>query len=432
MPASRTRPSVPVPLVLLVLAGLALCALSAAIQTSPHRYAAVDAPAGFESVAQIGRWHPSRSGASVRGEAPQVARLEAEGAERLVYLYLNLPGAGTAEHLRISAELRGGGLAGGHIAGGAGQLVALPLGENSRRVPHWPNGVAGLDGSRDWHRVSLVMPTAGRVQALQIVAFVAAESGWMELREPRLEAVQEQPVFVLARHLVTVAWALFALAVLWWLLRPGPRRLERAALAAAGCLALFAALAPPPVVEGSAKRLLVGGQDLLYDAVALLRAPAPAAGRQDESTATARAEPGGAEGADGAAPAAGEDAGDGAAATDERDGAAVAAQEPREAAPRQYWMPGPRNLDKKSHLAGFAALALLAAVAFRTGPLWRLLPALGLLALSIEVLQGFTVMRDPSLLDLAADLAGGALGVLAAWLALRVAARWRTLRTTGL
>ena len=91
---------------------------------------------------------------------------------------------------------------------------------------------------------------------------------------------------------------------------------------------------------------------------------------------------------------------------------------------RSYWMPQEKDLDKRSHLAGFALLAVLATIAFRRQPAWRVLPAVVMLAASTETLQGFTVMREPDLLDLRADLLGAVLGVAAAWLAGRA---WRVL-----
>ena len=82
-------------------------------------------------------------------------------------------------------------------------------------------------------------------------------------------------------------------------------------------------------------------------------------------------------------------------------------------------------MDKRAHLTGFALLALLAAFAFRNQTAWRVWPALGMLALSIETLQGFTIMRDPDWLDLLADLSGASAGVVLAWCVASLSRRLR-------
>lgn len=67
--------------------------------------------------------------------------------------------------------------------------------------------------------------------------------------------------------------------------------------------------------------------------------------------------------------------------------------------------------DKAQHVALFAALALLAAFAYRDKPRWGIFAALVLYGAAVELAQA-RVGRHPELLDLAAD----ALGAAAVWL----------------
>lgn len=79
--------------------------------------------------------------------------------------------------------------------------------------------------------------------------------------------------------------------------------------------------------------------------------------------------------------------------------------------------------DKALHMAAFAVLASLAALAFRRTPLWRIGLGLLLFGGAIEVVQGLPIVgRDADARDLVADAAGIALALPLSALVLR---RWR-------
>lgn len=75
--------------------------------------------------------------------------------------------------------------------------------------------------------------------------------------------------------------------------------------------------------------------------------------------------------------------------------------------------------DKLAHLGIFFVLAFLSDAAWPERPLgWRALTLLAAYGAAIEIIQGFTPNRDPSWLDLLADLGGLLLyaGAVAPWL----------------
>ena len=405
---------------------LLLCALSLLALGAPQRYAALPQGPGLVAMSDLAAWRRVANGASLLPTQAPTLRLQARG-ERLVWAFRPLWPLNPSLTVRISAELRGEDLAGAYIRGGAGQFIAQSLDRRHRRIPNWPYRVGGIDGSQEWHHVRLVVPGSETTAGLQLVAFVAADSGTLELRNPRVEVVNERALFSLARYLMLAAWLATWAWCAWRLMQPGPGRLPRSLLACSATLALVAALAPPPHINQFVKRVLIGSQDVVYELAAAIpdgndtvRAVTP------DATDGAQAASAREQGAVAPLTAHDEDAASAAAA-----GHATARREADKPAttqhPRSYWMPPNGNLDKPSHLAGFAMLALLAAVAFRRRSPWRVLPAMALLAVSIETLQGFTIMREPDVLDLRADLLGAVAGVSTAWLASRV---WRLLTAT--
>ena len=84
----------------------------------------------------------------------------------------------------------------------------------------------------------------------------------------------------------------------------------------------------------------------------------------------------------------------------------------------------PWQLSKMAHFVVFAALACVARLPPLAQPLTRVWAAALALGLLTEGLQFFASHRDPSVADVAIDLAGAALGLGLAW----AAARFRVLR----
>lgn len=74
--------------------------------------------------------------------------------------------------------------------------------------------------------------------------------------------------------------------------------------------------------------------------------------------------------------------------------------------------------DKANHLLAFGVLAMLGVRAW-PGRAWRVSLALIAYGAAIEVLQSLTTYRDASALDLVADAAGIALGMLLSYRAIR-------------
>ena len=79
----------------------------------------------------------------------------------------------------------------------------------------------------------------------------------------------------------------------------------------------------------------------------------------------------------------------------------------------------PWQLSKVAHFVVFAALACVARLPPLAQPLARVWAAALALGLLTEGLQFFASHRDPSVADVAIDLAGAALGLALAWAAVR-------------
>ncbi len=397
----------------LALGVVMLCALSLGVLHAPLRYVAEPQKPALAAMSDLSAWRRAPGGTVLVAGDVSTLQLRAERG-RLVYAFQTLWPLAPPTVLRIEAEIRGEDLGGARVAGGTGQVLALSLDRQQRRLVHWPSRVASLDGTSAWHTARLVLPVRDNAPILRLAAFVSGDSGLMEIRNLRIEPVVERLAFTLARYLLMATWLALGAWCAWRLLRPGRQRLARALLAGAATLAIVAGLAPPPTMNLVTSRVLASAEGGLQALSALFEPDTVtgAAPAGDDDSATAAAPAAGSGRADTGGKQSGA-AGDDASQADET--ATTATVEPN-----RRWIPTAKNLDKRGHLAGFALLALLAAFAFRSHSAWRVLPALALLAASIETLQSFTVMREADALDLAAGLLGAFSGVLTAWLATRL------------
>ena len=372
---------------------VALCLATVLVLEAPWRYDVIGS-----DILGAGRWadgleHWDRAGESVsfrRDGALQVICLGPTAKDSTPLITTAFPVPAQVTHLKVSAELRSDSLTSGPETWQRGYLLSLSFDHNRQAIWYWPREVAAVEGSTDWEEHSLVVPLAGKVGGVRLIAYNGATAGQFCMRSLRVTALREVRFFEALRYLLWVFWAAALLWVGYEVVRiPGPV-LPKGGVLATGLMMLVLILMPQPYfaaitgpLETQIGRLWLGAEP-----DATLRA-------SDASSATL------VQTQEGATPHAGD------ADLEKPNESGQEAIANNESRPRNTIV----TLEALAHAAAFFALAVLSVLAFGHAGLLACLVSLMLAVLASEVMQLMVITRDSQWDDLLADISGVALGL---------------------
>ncbi len=418
---------------------LLLSAVTVAVTAAPGRYRTTGPMVldNLDFARGLDGWLAVGGGVQLaRGETPTLMLRAAP--ERVRYVARSFPpprDGSPAMRVRVWVSARK--LTAGPEPGQDAGVLIMGVDKRGRQMWWWPRTVARVGGDQPWREHALVVPLSPDIRTFWLLAYTAAASGTLWVRDIRIDAVAQRGVFTAADLLLVLAWAGCALWVAVAIVRAGWRSpLRLASLAMAGVIVGFG-VAPQPLARDTLVSVFFGVQDFLQDraeqAADWLQPEAPAAAHPPGGAASRRTDgapengagsPGGGSAADGSRSS--ESAADGARAAD----TALPRPLPGARPQRSYWQPPFLRSDKNLHVLGFGAFALVTVLAWRQHRLAVAVCALATVSVALQALQALTVTREADLVDLAHDLLGIGLGWLAGWILLAALrqARGRALR----
>lgn len=432
----------------LSLLALGLAALSYAVVEAPARYVSVGTDPG-ESAAEA--WQGSASGVQrVDGDDRGTieARLLAEGTDRIPYIRQIVEVPAEVDGIRARASMQAAHLVPGPQRWQIGRFQLLTYTPSQGLLPYWPSQVAQVLSPTGWRHYDTVIPMPGDPVIVVAVIYNGAAAGVLHVRDVRIEAVAERPLYRYLRWALLGAWTAIAVAVAWRLLRPASGVARRATLLLLGAIALGSVLTPQPLFKTITDPLderLQAWMDQLEPTPAALRPPA--ARTTEEATEANRKAPRAAERSGARSKHEGANRGTAAAQPsqeppagrpDPRQATSPAPPARTEAAPAQTAHPmaivkdvmvriglGRDDVSTKStgHFAAFFLIAVASYLAFPRAAFGVRVLALTAFVVSTECLQLFVVTRTASIADLVIDAAGVALGLLVGWAVARTIAK---------
>ncbi len=276
-----------------------------------------------------------------------------------------------AEVLRLTANVRYAGVTEGPRIWQSMRLLMVQRDAAGKALWELPHVAAQEHGDSPWRQVALTARLPQRVKAVEVFAVLNHVAGSMDVRDLKLDVVEESNLFLVLRYALTAAWAISLPWLAWPLLRAGPRRLGRAAVALMATVILIGVLTPH-TAKLELRRI---AQELTRPD------PKPAAVETQKPAAVKKAE---------VKPA------------------------PKTARPSpipisEYW----RIAHKSGHVSLFLALALLAALTWREAVWWRLGLYPAVFALATEILQLLSLDRSAHVTDAVLNLAGVTAGLAA-------------------
>jgi hypothetical protein len=272
---------------------------------------------------------------------------------------------------------------------------------------YWPADVTSISGNLEWREFTDVIPLPEERGRTFFIAYNAAVSGVMGLRNVRIEGLEERPVFVLVKYALIFLWVVAAVVFGGILVRGRKRLVSTYCFLFMAVIAFAGTLTPQPYfgqmmkpVEGAARSMvsITGTADAGHHEAAAKPSDSPTSGAESSTRQP-----------DGARPKVGV------------------------GSSRQLPYVPPRGvfhditLKQVGHFAVFFLLAVFAGFAFRPAPVRVILWYLGIFAISTEALQFFLITRSSQLLDVAVDVVGVAAGCGISALAWRLIGRRRAI-----
>ena len=305
----------------------------------------------------------------------------------------------SAGYLGLSVETRADGLAGGALPWQQGRILVWSFDDDHRHLRFWPAEAAAITGSQDWTAQGLVIPIDGRVKAVRVIAYNASPSGELCLRDLQLTGLRETQAFTVLRFALWPAWICALLWISYSAARtPGSRALK-AGVYLTAAVTLVMILLPQPhyarLVEpaGEALGAWLAASEFAQPGQSVAQSsgvgrPDPEApARIDEERHQHQARP---------------------------MGPAQKSEEPALGTGLLRILSDWFSLEEAVHAAAFALLAVLACLAFPGVSLVVLGSSLCLAVVGSEAMQLMLITRSGEAADLIADLAGAAVGLVAA------------------
>jgi hypothetical protein len=360
-------------------------------------------------------------GLSLAGPGPSIASkgVEVAGDDGLPTIWLSDMSRGgdaavarrltvpDADALRPVVELRAIDMLPGSEAWQVGRIEIRSYDRGGKFNRYWPKIITSVSGNLNWREFTDVIPLPEAPGRVYFVAYNAAVSGVMGLRNVRIAGLEERPAFGLVKYALIFLWGVVAVILGWVLVWERKRHVSTYCFLFLAMIALAGILAPQPYfgqlmkpVEEAARSMAsitsTAGAD--HYEVITKRRDSPTAGPESSPP-----EP------DGSRREVGVDS---------------SYQAP-------YVSPGRAfhgvTLKQAGHFAVFFLLAVFASFVFRPAPVRTIVWYLGIFAISTETLQYFLITRSSQSLDVVVDIVAVAAGCGISALAWRLIGRGRAI-----
>ncbi|MBT5191915.1 MAG: hypothetical protein HOK30_04640 [Rhodospirillaceae bacterium] len=287
-----------------------------------------------------------------------------------------------AEVLRLTATVRHTGIPEGLRVWHAMRLLMVQRDGAGKLLWELPHVVEQEHGDSPWRAVSLIVRLPQRVASVEVIAVLNQVPGTMEVRDLTLDVMAESGLFLVLRYCLSAAWILAFAWLIWPLLRAGPMRLGRLAVAALATIILVGVMTPH-TVKLELRRI---AQDLTRpesvprkEAVTTKIKPPQVVVKTAKPVKAAKAT------AESAIPIS------------------------------EIW----RIVHKFGHVSMFAVLAFIVAITWRGLAWWQLGSYVAVFALTAETLQLLSLDRTAYLLDAGLNLLGAGAGLALATFLIR-------------
>ncbi len=392
---------------------LALCFLTFAAFTMPSRYETIGTtgildwgPADDSS--QLGGSGRERTSGSASNDG---VRLAAGNGKVIPAVYFPLPDMGNAEFVRANVDVLAERIVPGLEPWQVARVLVLSFDFQARMLTHWPKEVASLSGDSDWSDRQLIVPTAGEVAQLRLVAYNAATSGTIGIRNLSAEQLTERPIFVAFRIGLLLVWVAVGIWCLATLFRAPGRAILKVMTVTVVALIVASALVPQPRFDQLTRPA--------HDWLAAISGPVLASAGTQLSGATTGAEVNPPPGVSGAGKA-------GSGSQDRQSNAndrlsisalTIAVPEGQQVSVGTTLV----TFEELIHFSSFAILAALILLTYQAVPLTVAVGFPLLAAAATECLQLFLVTRSFEWQDLLVDWVGVAVGaaIAVAWMTVR-------------
>lgn len=338
---------------------------------------------------QSGRyWIGSKDGVRLTRTESRTLILENEG-RRQTLITQTLEAPQRYDNIRVAMDIRLDGVRPGDAWWQKAGVLLESRDRARQRMTYWPSEIALLSGTVPWTHYDRVIPTAAQMSFMQLFILHGGESGLMQIRNLRVDAVTEAAWFGIAEKILFVLW--FAVGV--WALFPLIAQRYRSPLAYLTLLTFVTmvsvSLTPQPLLSQSATPVARTIETVAAPVLQDRDRKKPA---ETEAKAKGKKPPGKKE----AKPEPEKDA------TEEAGTAEAAPPVALASDPMQY----------AAHFSSHVVLGILVGLLFREAAWWRVAGYLLLAASTTELLQVFVITRSAGLDDGLANAAGALVGVL--------------------
>jgi hypothetical protein len=357
-------------------------------------------------------WTGTPTGIALRPTNPPTLLLRNKSGNQTV-LAQSLPEPVNSGLIRVGADILLDNVEPGPLWWQRAGILLYSYDKAGRRLYYWPSEIAMVEGSQDWHRYQEVIPVAMNSGRMELILFLGADQGTVEVRNLNVDRLVPAVWFGPVRTLLIGGW----IAAGIWILLPLLVRNRRSVTA---CLAFFVfltilagTLTPQPELS-----IAVGGARHLFDTATtpLHRKASHMEAADSGNPADHKPKSGG---------TAESRSGDPAKKTQDQ---ATGAEEAPDSVPTSTRiaaaMPRALTSDGGSFTAHYLIHVLLGALVLLAFPqssrLW-LAACLLLAAMATEIAQYFVVTRGVTLMDAVMNAGGVATGFVIAliWIALR-------------
>ncbi|NKB57750.1 MAG: hypothetical protein GKS00_15595 [Alphaproteobacteria bacterium] len=201
---------------------------------------------------QGSHWIGTRNGIKLRRTPAPVLEFSNEGRRQTMVTQV-LRNPHRFENVHVSVDIRIDKVVPGPIWWQQAGILLLAFDRRGARMTHWPSEVVLISGTHPWQQYEAIIPVSANIARFQLFLVHGGKAGLMQVKNIRVDAVDEAFWFVAAKPLLIAFWVVAAFWVLIPLLIERRKTLSAYLALFVFLITLAGALTPQPLLSESSR-----------------------------------------------------------------------------------------------------------------------------------------------------------------------------------